>query len=147
MARRHPVQLASLVVGLAFVLVGVLGFIPGITTHYSDMSFAGPDSRARLLGLFQISILHNVVHLLFGLAGLIAARTIGAARGFLLGGGAIYLVLTVYGVLIGHDSPANFVPVNIGDNALHLLLGIGMIALGIVLGRRTSTNPVPSSAR
>ncbi|MET9343077.1 DUF4383 domain-containing protein [Nonomuraea sp. NPDC003804] len=132
---RSPVQLAALVVGAVFLLVGVLGFIPGITTHYHALAVAGPGSGALLLGVFQVSILHNVVHLLFGVAGILLARTWAGARGYLIVGGVIYLLLWVYGLLIGHHSPANFVPVNMADNWLHLFLGLGMVALGFLLTR------------
>ena len=64
------------------------------------------------------------------------ARTPAQARNYLIVGGAIYLVLWLYGLFIDHDSSANFVPVNSADNWLHLVLGLGMIALGAVLGRR-----------
>ncbi len=124
-----------MVVGAVFLLVGILGFVPGITAHYGDLSFAGHHSEATLLGLFQVSILHNVVHLLFGVAGLMLARSRDTARMFLIGGGVIYLVLTAYGLVIDKDSAANFVPVNAADNLLHLGLGIGMIGLGVVLGK------------
>ena len=128
---RTPVQLVAAAVGVVFLLVGVAGFIPGVTTHYDELSFAGHDSMAMLLGLFMVSVLHNIVHLLFGIAGLALARTNGGARGFLLWGGAVYLVLWIYGAVIPEDSGANFVPVNGADNWLHLGLGLGMIALGI----------------
>ena len=128
-------QKAALAVGAVFLLIGVLGFIPGITTDYSTMTFAGHESGAHLLGIFNVSILHNVVHLLFGIAGLVMARTFSGARAFLIGGGAIYLVLFVYGLLIDHASAANFVPVNAADNWLHLLLGVAMIGLGVALSR------------
>ena len=134
--RRTAVQTAALVVGVVFLVVGILGFIPGITTNYARMAFAGHMSSALLLGLFQVSILHNIVHLLFGIAGLAMARTATGARNFLIVGGAVYLVLWLYGLLIDHDIPANFVPLNTADNWLHLLLAIGMIALGVLLGRR-----------
>ena len=145
-SRSHPatagartlVQTAALAVAVVFLLVGVLGFIPGITTDYGTMSFAGPQSEAKLLGIFQVSILHNIVHLLFGAAGLAMARTVSGARTYLIGGGAIYLVLWLYGLVIDHDSAANFVPVNGADNWLHLLLGVGMIALGLLTTRRTA---------
>ena len=137
--RRAPGQLAALVVGLVFLLVGILGFIPGVTTNYDQLTFAGHESEAALLGIFNVSILHNIVHLLFGVAGLLAARTFSAARAYLIGGGIIYLVLFLYGLLIDHNSAANFVPVNTADNYLHLVLGIGMIALGALLGRRVTT--------
>jgi hypothetical protein len=129
-----------MIVGVVFVLVGILGFIPGITTHYGDLSFAGHGSGAKLLGIFQVSILHNIVHLLFGLAGVAAGRSASsAARSYLVGGGVIYLVLWIYGLVIDKASSANFVPVNNADNWLHLLLGVGMIALGLALGRTAST--------
>ena len=65
------------------------------------------------------------------------ARTRTQAKSFLLYGGVIYLILWVYGLLVGHDTPANFVPVNNADNWLHLVLGIGMIALALLLSRDT----------
>jgi hypothetical protein len=136
---RRPVQLAALVVGAVFLLVGVLGFIPGITTGFGGMTFAGHESEAMLLGLFQVSVLHNIVHLLFGVAGLAMARSVAGARNFLIYGGVIYAVLWIYGLVIDQSSAANFVPVNTADNWLHLVLAIGMIALGFLLGRDRRT--------
>ena len=129
---------AARVVGAVFLLVGILGFIPGITTDYDTMTFASHDSEAKLLGIFQVSILHNIVHLLFGIAGLAMARAASTARTYLIGGGVIYLVLWLYGLFIDKESSANFVPVNSADDWLHFLLGVGMVALGVVLGRRTA---------
>jgi arginine exporter protein ArgO len=130
-----PVQQAALLVGSVFLLVGVLGFIPGITTDYSTMEFASEDSGAELLGIFQVSVLHNLVHLAFGVAGIAMARTASGARTFLLAGGVIYLVLWLYGLIIDHDSGANFVPFNTADDWLHFVLGVGMIVLGVLLSR------------
>jgi hypothetical protein len=143
--RRSAVQGASLVMGLVFLLVGIAGFIPGITTHYGDLSFAGHHSEAKLLGVFQVSVLHNVVHLLFGVVGLVLSRTWQGATRFLIGGGVVYLVLWFYGLVVGEDSTANFVPVNDADNWLHLGLAIGMILLGMI-GRRASLAPGPDVA-
>jgi Domain of unknown function (DUF4383) len=140
-ADRTPVQVAAGAVGAVFLLVGVAGFIPGLTTHYGDMTFAGHDSMAKLLGLFMVSVLHNIVHLLFGIAGLALARTAPNARLYLIGGGVVYLVLWVYGVIVDKGSSANFVPVNTADDWLHLGLGVGMVALGLVLSRRVSAAP------
>ena len=133
---RTDIQKAAMAVGAVFLLVGVLGFIPGITTDYDQMSFAGHESTAKLLGIFQVSILHNIVHLLFGIAGIAMARQARTAYLYLVGGGVIYLVLWIYGLVIDKDSSANFVPVNNPDNWLHLLLGLGMIGLGVALSRR-----------
>jgi hypothetical protein len=134
------VRQAAAAVGAVFLLVGVAGFIPGITTPYGELGFAGHESSAELLGLFQVSVLHNLVHLLFGVAGLALARTMSGATNYLIVGGAIYLALWFYGLVIDHEGSANFVPVNDADNWLHLVLGIGMIALGLI-GRRASIAP------
>ena len=130
MSTRSPARLTAMAVSAVFLLVGVLGFIPGITTDYESMTFAGHHSSAMLLGVFAVSVLHNLVHLLFGIVGFAMARSAGGAVRFLIGGGAIYLVLWLYGILIDRDTAANFVPVNDADNWLHLVLGVGMIGLG-----------------
>ena len=128
-------QKAAAALGAVFLLVGILGFVPGITSDYSTMEFAGFDSDAKLLGIFEVSVLHNLVHLLFGIAGLVMARRWASARTYLLGGGVIYLVLWVYGLLIDKSSDANFVPVNSADDWLHLLLGLAMVVLALILQR------------
>ncbi|MGW7538278.1 DUF4383 domain-containing protein [Amycolatopsis sp. NPDC054798] len=127
-----PRQSAAAGVGAVFLLVGILGFIPGVTTQYEQLAAAGHHSGALLLGLFSVSILHNIVHLLFGVAGLALARTPVGARTFLVVGGAVYLALWVYGLMIDHASAANFIPVNAADNWLHLGLAVVMIALGVI---------------
>ena len=142
--RRANSQRASWYLGLVFLLIGVLGFIPGITTNYGDLYLAGSTSEAMLFGVFQVSILHNIVHLLFGVLGLIMARTHSLARLYLLGGGAVYLLLFIYGLIVPHHSAGNFVPVNAADNWLHVILGVAMVGLGLAFGarpvpRRTST--------
>jgi hypothetical protein len=133
--KRTSVQTVTLAVGAVFLLVGILGFVPGITSGIDQLSFAGHQSGAMLLGLFQVSVLHNVVHLLFGVVGLALSRSWTGSRSYLIWGGAIYLVLWVYGLAIGHESPANFVPLNMADNWLHFVLGIAMLGLGVLLGR------------
>lgn len=132
---RTNVQKAALAIGAVFLLVGILGFIPGITSNVDQLGFAGHHSEAMLLGLFQVSVLHNAVHLLFGVAGLVLARSASGARSYLLFGGIIYLVLWIYGLVVDQESAGNFVPLNAADNWLHLLLGVAMIALALILTR------------
>ncbi|WP_308469803.1 DUF4383 domain-containing protein [Kineococcus rubinsiae] len=136
--RRSPVQLTSLVVGLMFVVVGIAGFVPGITTDMGDMAGAGHTSGSHLLGVFQVSVLHNVLHLLLGVLGILAGRASGAARAFLLVGGIAYAGLWIYGLLVDQTSSANFVPLNTADNWLHLVLAAGMILLALIMPRRTT---------
>jgi hypothetical protein len=127
MKDRSLAQTLALIFGIAFLGAGILGFIPGITTNLGDIKFAGNDSPAELLGIFQVSILHNIVHLLFGVAGLALSRTHAGALSFLLWGGVIYLALFLYGLFIDQDSDANFVSINTADNWLHLVLGAGLL--------------------
>lgn len=144
---RATIQTAAMAVGAVFLLVGVLGFVPGIVTDYDTLQFAGHESSAELLGLFQVSVLHNIVHLLFGVAGLAMARSVAGSRAFLIGGGLVYLVLFLYGMVVDHDSAANFVPLNAADNWLHLGLGVGMIALGWLLAPKAGNDTgVPGSS-
>ena len=135
--RRTPAQIAAIVFGIVFLVIGVAGFIPGLTSEYGSLYFAGPDSTAVLLGIFQVSILHNVVHMLLGFAGLWMARTNSSARTYLIGAGILYLLLFLYGLLVPLGSGANFVPFNQADNWLHLFLAAAMIILGFALGNST----------
>lgn len=137
-----PLRPAAALVAVVFLLVGVAGFVPGLTSHVGDIQFAGHDSGAKLLGLFEVSVLHNVVHLLFGVVGLALAKTWNGARAFLVGGAIVYAVLTVYGALIDQHGAANFVGLNTADNWLHLVLAAGMATLGVVLGRKPAAAPV-----
>jgi hypothetical protein len=133
---RDPVQLFATLVGATFLLVGILGFIPGITSNlYGGLDFAGHNSDAKLLHVFQTSWLHNLVHLGLGIAGLTLARTWAGARAYLVGGGVVYLALWLYGLIVGQDSGANFVPLDTADDWLHVVLGLGMIGLGFATTR------------
>jgi len=129
----------ALLFGVVFLVVGIAGFIPGITTHYGDMKFAGHMSGAKLLGIFMVSVLHNIVHLAFGVAGILMSRASRSAAMYLLVGGIVYAVVWIYGLAVGMDSDANFVPLNTADNWLHFLLAVAMIALGVVSLRSLRT--------
>lgn len=130
---RTPIQRTAGVVGATFLLVGIAGFIPGVTQNLSDIEWVGHESPAELLGLFRVNILHNIVHLAFGLIGLWAARRIDLSKAFLIGGGVTYLALWLYGLVVDLDTDANFVSLNDADNWLHLALGVGMVLLGLVV--------------
>jgi hypothetical protein len=118
------VQGAALLVAAGFIVIGVLGFIPGVTT------------AGKLFGVFAISGLHNVLHLVSGLVGLALARTYAASRAYFLGGGVFYLALWLQGLFMG----SRLLPINGADNWLHCGLGIGMVLLGLTLaGQRDPT--------
>ncbi len=133
--KKAQVQLGAAGFGIVFLLVGIAGFIPGITTHYMHLQVAGNGSTSKLIGLFQVSVLHNLVHLAYGLAGLALAKTPLRARNYLFYGGIVYGVLFMYGIVIEYNSRLNFVPFNGADDVLHFGLAVAMMAASVVLDR------------
>ncbi len=134
------VQGAAVLVAAAFLLVAIAGFIPGLTTHLDQLRWLGRESHAELFGVFAASVVHNLLHLVFGVAGLVLSRTFARARAYLIGGGLIYLGLWVYGLIIDVGGPRNMLPLNNADNWLHLAIGVVMTLLGVTLaGSRIPT--------
>jgi hypothetical protein len=127
------VQGAAVLIAAAFLIIGVLGFIPGATSHLDQLQWAGRHSGAMLFGMFAVSGLHNIVHLASGVIGFIFARTYAASRAYLLGGGLAYLALWIYGLLMNQGSALNILPLNNADNWLHFGLGVVMLLLGLTL--------------
>jgi hypothetical protein len=127
-------------VGIVLLLVGILGFIPGITTQYSELRFLGPDSHAMFLNLFQVSMLLNIVQLAIGATGWAMSRTEHGARNFLIGAGALYIVLAIFGLSVGVNSAANFLALNMTDNWTHLALGVLMIGAGWLFSRNMASD-------
>ena len=122
--------LVALVFGAVFVLVGLAGFL------VSGGHPAVGDTGGALLGLFQVNVLHNLVHLAIGVA-LIAAGLRGhrPARAANQGFGVLNLVLFLAGLfLVG--TPLNIVALNGQDNILHLVLGIALAGVGFGADRR-----------
>lgn len=118
------VQKAALIFGWVFIVVAVAGFFT------SGMSMeADNDLAPRLFGLFPVNLLHNLVHLAFGVWGIVAARSFPAARGYCLIGGGIYLVLAVLGFIV----PTTFglIPIGGHDIWLHAVLGLALLAVGM----------------
>lgn len=139
--RTSPIQLAARIVGAVFLLVGIAGFIPGITED-APGDFAGEDSPGSLLGVFQTGILHNLVHAAFGVLGLLLARTPSGARTFLLGGGFVYIALWLLGMLGAMD----WLPADDTDDWLHLVLAVGLLGAWYV-ARREEGNVAVSDRR
>jgi len=144
--RYMAVQGAALLVACAFLVVGLCGFIPVVTTGYGQLDWAG-RSGAKLFGVFAVSGLHNVMHLAFGVVGFMLIRSYASARAYLIGGGLAYLAIWVGGMLIDHIR-ANVGAGSGADNWLHFGLGAVMVLLGLTLaGQRDPTKRRPRGRR
>ncbi len=135
-ARRTTEQTTALLFGVIFLLVGVAGFIPGVTSDLDRLSTIGGEG-AHLFGTFGVNWLENVVHLAYGVVGLWVATSAVRSRNYFLWGGAVYGLVWLYGLLIDLGSDANFIGVNEAANWLHFALFVVMVALGgFFLSRR-----------
>src|SRR5919204_1964667 len=127
MQASSPARLYATAVGTVLTIAGIVGF-------FYSASFGSPGEVDKVFGLLSVNGWHNVVHLATGLLGLAAAGY--AARSYALGLGLVYLVVAIWGFIIGSgDSILDIVPVNTQDNILHLLLGITGLAAGAAASR------------
>jgi uncharacterized membrane protein HdeD (DUF308 family) len=85
-------------------------------------------------------MLLNIVQLAIGATGLAMSRTEHGARNFLLGAGALYVVLAIFGLIVGVDSAANFLSLNMMDNWTHLALGVVMVVAGWLFSRNMASD-------
>jgi hypothetical protein len=118
------VQKWAWIFGVVFLVVGILGFVPGIT------------SNGMLLGIFMVDGVHNVIHLLSGILAIAAAMGSGMyARLYFKVFGVVYALVTVIGFIQG-STVLGLIMVNMADNLLHLV--IAALALWIGFGMKES---------
>lgn len=113
---------AALVFGVVLVAVGLLGFVPALTPENSE-------GVRRLLGIFEVNAMHNVIHLLSGIAALVLSKTEANASLYFKVFGVVYALVTVLGFLQG-DTVLNLIPINLANNLLHLLIAGSSLYLG-----------------
>jgi uncharacterized protein (UPF0333 family) len=121
-----PAQLYALVFGVVLVVAGIIGF-------FYESEFTNDESvRDAVFGILDVNGWHNVVHIATGALGLAAfAAGAYAARAYALGLGAVYIVVAIWGFIVGDgDSILSIIPVNTEDNVLHLLIGVAGLAAG-----------------
>jgi hypothetical protein len=130
-------EILALAFGAVYLLVGIIGFF---VTGFDD--FAGNEQHEMLIGLFMINPLHNIAHILVGVAGLLLGRTLAGARtyGWLLAG--LYGALFVYGLLAVGES-WDFLNINAADNVLHIATAL----VGLVIALLPVRTAVGSRAR
>ena len=123
----------ALIFGIIYLLVGISGFIPGLVSHHADLPPIAVDSfYGRLLGLFPVNILHNIVHLLVGAWGLLSSRSVGGARLFGKGLAVFYGLLTILGLIPLTNTMFGLVPIFGHDVWLHALTALIAAYFGFV---------------
>jgi hypothetical protein len=122
---RTPAQWYCYIFGATLLLVGIIGF-------FADAGFdtgTGIDGD-KLLGIFEVSGIHNLIHLASGAALLALAPKRATARLAALTFGAVYLLVTIIGFIQG-DNVLGIIPVNSADNFLHVAISLLAIAAGL----------------
>lgn len=104
------------VFGIVFLVVGVLGFVPGITTD------------GMLLGIFEVDTLHNIIHLLSGVLA-IAAVLAGRPKIYFQVFGVVYALVAVVGFIQG-DTVLGLISTNMADHVLHVVLAVALLYVG-----------------
>lgn len=129
-------QYFALITGIIFVLVGVMGFISGFVkepTLTPDMAGLGfTTGYGYLLGLFPINVLHNVVHLLVGVLGIVASVSLGSARLYSGALAIFYGLLAVMGLLPATQSTLGFIPIFGNDVWLHAVSAAIAVYFGFI---------------
>lgn len=125
----------AMVFGVVFLLIGLLGFVPGITTTDSN-------GMQQLLGLFMVDTTHNFVHIVTGVLGLVGAMNNRYAKWYLVGFGVIYALVTLVGFF--DDTLFGLMKVNMADNILHLVLAVALLGTGLGLRADTADMAMPA---
>jgi hypothetical protein len=125
------VRYFALIYGIVFLLVGIAGFIPGLVTPMEgapELAVAG--SHGHLFGLFPVNFLHNLVHIAFGIAGIVAYRSFSNARLYAKIVAIAYAALMVFGLIPGLNTLFGLVPLYGHDVWLHAVLALGAAYFG-----------------
>lgn len=114
----------ALAYGIVFLLVGIAGFIPGLVTEPGPGAPPDAATDGRLLGLFPINALHNLVHIAFGIWGLAAYRALSQARLYARSVAVIYAVLAIMGLIPVLNTTFGIVPLYGHNIWLHAVLAL-----------------------
>ena len=129
----------ALIYGIVFLVIGIAGFVPGITTPHTHPDMTAQSGLGLLFGLFPVNLLHNIVHVLFGIWGVFAARSLGGARTYFKAVAVIYAILGVMGLIPGLRTTFGLIPLYSNDIWLHFLLAAVAAYFGFVRAEQPST--------
>jgi hypothetical protein len=131
-----PARLYATLVGALLVVTGIVGF-------FYSASFGSPGEVDEIFGAFAVNAWVNVLHILTGALALLVAGY--ASRQYSLLLGAFYVVVAFWGFALGSgEAILGFLPVNTGDNLLHLTLGV--LGVAAALATPVAKKPAPATA-
>jgi hypothetical protein len=134
----------AMVLGVVFVLVGVAAFIPGVNrpdpVGAPDLTVTGPG-HGYLLGIFHVNVLHNLVHILFGVMGIVMARDSGSAVLYARIVAVAYGLLTLMGLVPGLNTTFGLIPIHGADVILHALIAAAAAYFGFAYRTDIATTP------
>ncbi|MFN8513916.1 MAG: DUF4383 domain-containing protein [Thermomicrobiales bacterium] len=136
---RAIIQKITIGFGAIYALVGVLGFIPGIT-QFSDRYGAVP-LEGTLLGIFAVNLIHNVAHLMLGGALIVGGRSTGAVITTNRIMTAVFIVLTIASFIAPLVEGVNLNP---PDTILHLASALLTGYLGFLADRQATSAASPA---
>ncbi|MGQ0678388.1 MAG: DUF4383 domain-containing protein [Actinomycetota bacterium] len=125
-------QMFARIFGAVYVLVGVVGFLPFVGGTFNQ----DPNN---LLGIFGVTLVHNIVHLAVGAAFLVASTSDALARPVNIAIGVVYTLVGVVGVL-NIAFVNSLLAINLPDNLLHFATGILALVFGFI-GKGAATTP------
>jgi hypothetical protein len=135
------IQTFARIYGIVFLIVGIGGFIPGVTVPHEHPDLLVRAASGLELRLFPVNVLHNIVHILFGAWGLFAAGNFGAARMYARVVAIAYALLTILGVIPATNTTFGLVPIYGNDIWLHALLAAIAAYFGFAYRERVVTSP------
>ena len=124
----------ALIWGIVFLGLAATGLIPGLLQPpgFADPPLSVDSMHGRALGIFPVNILHTLVHLAFGIWGVIASRSWDGARAYAKAVAIVYAVFVVMGLIPGLDTTFGLVPLHDNDVWLHLILAVPAAYFGFV---------------
>ena len=113
------IKAIAIIYGLVFVALGILGFLPQFTQN------------EMLFGMFQVNLVHNVIHLATGVIALwVGFSNASACRIFFQVFGILYLLVSALGFYYGNQMLLGMIANNTADSWLHLLIAVVTLYFG-----------------
>ena len=121
---------AAMLFGVVFLLVGILGFVPGVTRD------------EMLLGIFHVNVAHNIVHLLSGAVALACGfASVSASRLYFRIFGVVYGLVAILGLVQGNTYLLGLISNNMADVWLHFAISITSLVLGFAVREQPGPQP------